>query len=141
MSAPPPMSIPISTIPIQKPDKVLEEDPEVLALLNDMQSPLAKPTSAPPSTPVAPSPQYYNVHQPPYYQKPVLMQRPYFDMDVAQKALYFVAIAFIVFYPQILDGVYVKMPSLESYRSYEMIARGVVLFIIVYIILYKFDNK
>lgn len=135
------MSTPISNIPIQ-PQSPIEEDPEVLALLKELHPPVASTTSTsmppPPPLPHMPMPpsaaSYYNINESFDYKK------PYFQPEVMQKTLIFVILAFILFYPRIFDGVYQKMPSLDAFRTYEVVGRALLLFVITYGLQWKFLN-
>lgn len=119
------MSTPIANIPIAS--VKTEEDPEVTELLNEM-----------------------NASTPPLVQREVIRRLPQqiiyeeqkqlFDYELAQKAVYLAAIAFIVFYPTLLNPIYEKFPSFEKFKDSELLIRSVILGLIVYAILWKFYN-
>jgi hypothetical protein len=138
-----PMSTPISNIPIQsQPQSPTEDDPEVLALLKELQPPVASTMSTsppPPPQPRMPVPHsassHYNINE------GFVSKKPYFQPEVMQKTLVFVILAFIIFYPQIFDSVYQKMPSLEGFRTYEVVGRALLLFVITYGLQWKFLDR
>jgi hypothetical protein len=150
MSVPPPMSTSISNIPIQQqPDTPkVEEDPEVAALLQEMNQ---VPTANVKEQYVVPQQPINNMYmQPPtsvyqnmYYTNSMpdipSSNKPYFHYETAQKTLYFVVIAFIVFYPNIFDSIYEKFPKLDSLKAYDIIVRSFLLFAIIYALLWKFN--
>lgn len=121
------MSTPIANIPIAsgKPD----EDPEVVGLLNEMNEMNSMP----------PPPIHREIPKKPFHSK-ILYEEPkqYFHMETAQKALYIAAIAFIVFYPDILKPIYDRFSIFEQFRDNELLFRSALLGIIVYAIMWKF---
>lgn len=134
------MSTPISNIPIQS-QSPTEEDPEVLALLKELQPPVASTMSTmppPPPPPHMPVPlsasSYYNINEGFDYKK------PYFHPDIMKKTLIFVILAFILFYPRIFDSIYEKMPSLNAFRTYEVVGRAFLLFVITYGLQWKLSD-
>ena len=118
------MSTPIANIPIAsgKP----EEDPEVVELLNEMNS-------------MPPPPIHREIPKKSFHPK-ILYEEPkqYFHMETAQKALYLAAIAFIIFYPGILNPIYERFSIFEQFRDNELLIRSTLLGIIVYAIMWKF---
>ena len=129
------MSTPISNIPIQPvsvSQSKVEEDPEVSALLNEMQK-----QSSGVSVPVQAIPIATHYAPPPQSQ---VATKPYLDYDILQKTLYVAIIAFIVFYPNVFDILYIKFPFLEQFHTYEIFARALLLAMIIYAIIWKFDS-
>lgn len=120
------MSTPISNIPIAS--VKTEEDPEVSALLNEMN------TTPPPIQ------REVIKKQTPYYPHKIVYeeQKQIFHQETAQKALYLAAIAFIIFYPSLLTPIYEKFPSIEKFKDNELLIRSIILGVIVYAILWKF---
>lgn len=118
------MSTPIANIPVSS--GKADEDPEVAELLNEM-----------------------NTAAPPPIQRDIIKQRPtfvyqeeqkqYFHYETAQKAIYLAAIAFIIFYPNILNPVYEKFPAFEQFKDNELLIRSIILGLIVYAIMWKFN--
>jgi hypothetical protein len=118
------MSTPIANIPIAS--GKTEEDPEVSNLLNEMNE-------------MAPSP--------PPIQREVIKQHPkfvyeekkqLFHYETAQKALYLAAIAFIIFYPALLNPIYQRFPVFEKFKDNELLIRSSILGLIVYAIIWRF---
>ena len=117
------MSTPIANIPIAS--VKTEDDPEVTELLNEMNTPQIQREV------VVKRPQ----QQPKYvFQE----QKELFHYETAQKALYLAALAFVIFYPSILDPLYEKFPSFEKFKDNELIIRSAILGAIVYAIIWKF---
>ena len=125
-------STPISKIPAQVSKE--PEDPEVLAILQEMQqaeAPAPSVVTAPPRymTPLAPSPHVVNVPLP--AEKPV-----YFRADILQKAAAAAIIAFVLFYPKTLAMVYEKLPQLEAFDPF---LRTFLLAVVLYLVMWKFN--
>ena len=126
-------STPINKIPAQASQE--PEDPEVLAILQEMQqaeAPAAVPTvTSPPRyiTPLAPSPHVVNVPLP--AEKPA-----YFRVDILQKAAAAAIIAFVLFYPKTLAMVYEKLPQLEAFDPF---LRTFLLAVVLYLVMWKFN--
>lgn len=135
MSQPPSMSTPITSIPIDKQPTKIEEDPEVSAMLKEMQPPIVPQV---PVVNVAQQDTY--IHQQPmqmHKNPPVVQKRPYLDYDILYKALYALAIAYVVFYPEI-GFIYDKFPVLDKVKTYEFIIRVLLFGVIIYGIMWKF---
>jgi len=137
------MSTPISKIP----DKELssnseshEDDPEVREILEQAKNPV-------PVVHVVPQP---DMSQPPvqqYYSQPVANQSPLvmgetnniIDNDRAKKVLLYTIISMVVFYPKTLDIIYDKFPNLSQVATYDFFVRLVLLFVILYLLIWKFN--
>ena len=125
-------STPINKIPAQTSQE--PEDPEVLAILQEMQqveAPAPVPTiTSPPRyiTPLAPSPHVVNVPLP---EKPT-----YFRVDILQKAAAAAIIAFVLFYPKTLSMVYEKLPQLEAFDPF---LRTFLLAVVLYLVMWKLN--
>lgn len=132
---PPQMSTPITNIPIDKEPAKIEEDPEVSAILKEMQPP--------PVTHQVPHVVQAQQHVPPqqvYKNQPAVVsiqKRPYLDYDILYKVIYALAIAYVVFYPEI-GFVYSKFPILDKIKTYEFIIRVLLFGVIIYGIMWKF---
>src|SRR5210317_57679 len=136
-------STPISKIP----DKELssnseshEDDPEVREILEQAKNPV-------PVVHVVPQP---DMSQPPvqqYYSQPVANQSPLvmgetnniIDNDRAKKVLLYTIISMVVFYPKTLDIIYDKFPNLSQVATYDFFVRLVLLFVILYMLIWKFN--
>lgn len=137
------MSTPISKIP----DKELssnseshEDDPEVREILEQAKNP-------DPVVHVVPQP---DMSQPPvqqYYSQPVANQSPLvmddtnniIDNNRAKKVLLYTIISMVVFYPKTLDIIYDKFPNLSQVATYDFFVRLVLLFVILYLLIWKFN--
>jgi hypothetical protein len=124
------MSTPIANIPIAS--GKTDEDPEVAELLNEMN------TASPPPI----QRDVYKKHNMPptkvVYQRDVEERKQLFHTETAQKALYLAAIAFIIFYPALLNPIYEKFPNIEKFKDSELLIRSAILGVVVYAILWKF---
>lgn len=119
------MSTPIANIPIASGKS--DEDPEVVELLNEMNSSIPSIIHREVPKNTVTKSMYYEPH------------KPYFHIETAQKALYMAAIAFIIFYPNILDPIYAKFPMFNQLQDNELVVRSALLGVVVYIILWKFN--
>lgn len=124
------MSTPISNIPVQATATKIEEDPEVTAMLKEMQ-----PPPPPPPQQQQPLPQMAAVA--PQRMPVAAVATPYLDYDILYKALYAAAIAYVIFYPEI-GFIYQKFPVLDNFKTYEFISRALVFGAVVYFIMWKF---
>lgn len=138
---PPQMSTPITNIPIDKEPTKIEEDPEVSAILKEMQQPTVIHQA-----PHVIQSQQQQQQQPQQQQQQVyknqqaivsIQKRPYLDYDILYKAIYALAIAYVVFYPEI-GFVYSKFPILDKIKTYEFIIRVLLFGVIIYGIMWKF---
>lgn len=135
------MSTPISNIPIkQNMTSNEEEDPEVLAILKEMQPQEEyKPTiSIPQNIPLSPLPQ----------QNPIVLEhlknkqsqsQDFFEHDIAKRAIYSAIIAYVLLHPNAMELLYQKIPALEKVASYEHIIRIGLLTVVLYIFMWKFN--
>jgi hypothetical protein len=117
------MSTPIANIPNASGKE--EQDPEVVELLNEMNTAVPPPIHR-----EIPK----KINQKLIYEEP----KEYFHLETAQKAFYLAAIAFVVFYPNILNPLYEKFPVFEQIKDNELLVRSAILGTIVYAILWKF---
>ena len=118
------MSTPIANIPIAS--GKTEEDPEVAELLNEM------------NTAVPPPIQREVIKRPAQPTFVYEEQKPYFHYETAQKAVYLAAIAFIIFYPALLNPLYDKFPVFAKFKDNELLIRSLILGLIAYAIIWKF---
>lgn len=142
MSAP--MSTPISNIPVQSaPQQPIEEDPEVNAILQEMQQSAPQPAvvqqhAVPPMRYAAPMPMQHMQQAMPMVQV-ASTSRPLFHSETAQRAVYAALIAYVLFYPKTLEMVYAKFSFLEKFQSYDMVIRFMLLAVILYALMWKFQ--
>lgn len=137
------MSTPISKIP----DKELssnseshEDDPEVREILEQAKHPDPVVHVVPqPDMPQPPVQQYYS--QPVANQSPLVMDdtNNIIDNDRAKKVLLYTIISMVVFYPKTLDIIYDKFPNLSQVATYDFFVRLVLLFVILYLLIWKFN--
>lgn len=152
MTPPSQMSTPISNIPVSKEQPKIDEDPEVSALLKEMQpapTPIPTPTltqnatsaQIPPQQSVSnPSLHSTPIHQRPHSSPTIVQNKKYLDYDILYKTLYGVIIAYIVFYPNV-NIIYEKFPILDKFKNYEYASRAILFGAVVYIIMWKFYSN
>lgn len=136
------MSTPISKIP----DKELssnseshEDDPEVREILEQAKNPDPVHVVPQPDMSQPPVQQYYS--QPVANQSPLVMGETnnIIDNDRAKKVLLYTIISMVVFYPKTLDIIYDKFPNLSQVATYDFFVRLVLLFVILYMLIWKFN--
>lgn len=128
-------STPISKIPAQPTQEA--EDPEVLAILKEMQQAEPTPQVNPAMTIPTMAPPPMMMQRPPAAQmvQPV-ENKAYFRMDLLQKAAVAAVIAFILFYPKTLAMVYEKLPQLEAFDPF---LRTFLLAVVLYLVMWKLN--
>lgn len=134
-------STPISKLPVHHPNLQIsgdsqEDDPEVQAVLQEVQQ----------------------AHQPPpmvqtqMYQLPPRMSSPpqmaptqvnpsntssWFQHDLAKKAIFAAILAGILFHPKSLTLLYEKVPMLNRFESYDLFIRIALLAVVLYGLMWK----
>lgn len=139
MSAP--MSTPIMNIPVQSSQPPIEEDPEVNAILQEMQQSAPQPAVIQQHA-VAPMRYAAPVQQQPYMHAPTMVStpsKPYFHSETAQRAVYAALIAYVLFYPKTLEMIYTRFSFLEKFQSYDMVIRFMLLAVVLYALMWKFQ--
>lgn len=136
-------STPISKIPVQPNSQPPEEeDPEVLAILKEMQQPEN----------IKQIPQQIMQPQQPMYM-PQMVSQPltnittvphsslpsWFRQDLVQKAIMAAIIAYFIFNLKYIEGLYEKIPFLEKLQSYDFAVRILLLALVLYLIMWKFN--
>jgi hypothetical protein len=147
------MSTPVTQLPAQPASHVAttsEEDPMVNDVISEMESefqhtqnvatqpPVQQsymPSQPPPAYPVAPpaAPQQFNMHL------MSSMQKPYFDLPIAKRAAICAIVALLIFYPFELGFVYEKVPMLARMQPYERAIRALLLAVVLYALMWKFN--
>lgn len=140
------MSTPISNIPIkQNMVSNEEEDPEVLAILKEMQPEESKPTIIiPQNTPMSNQNTIVtenvstieNINK---QQSQQLQQFELFEHTIAKRAIYSAIVAYILLHPNVMELLYQKFPILEKISSYEHLIRIGLLTIVLYLLMWKFN--
>ena len=132
-------STPISNIPVvanvQVSDETHEDDPEVQAILNEVQIPKMLPTGSKPmmsQVPVA-SPMMYMNGPPPMVET----KSSWIHMDYGKRALVAAVVAAFLFYPRTFQMIYEKVPVLGKFASYDMLIRTALLAIVLYVFMLK----
>lgn len=140
------MNTPISNIPIKEipsENESHEDDPEVKAILEEAKKPepLVQ-TYTPPSVQNIQQPVQQFMQQPMYAQQQNSLNdasKPIIDNEKAKKALIATIAAMIMFYPKTLQFVYEKYPKLSPFEVYDFFIRAVLLFMIIYLLLWKLN--
>lgn len=127
-------STPISKIPAQPTQEA--EDPEVLAILKEMQQAEPTPQMNPAMTIPTMAPPPMMMQRPSNNVVAVNLPKPYFQMDLLQKAAIAAVIAFVLFYPKTLAMVYEKLPQLEAFDSF---LRTFLLAVVLYLVMWKLN--
>lgn len=133
-------STPIANIPVtanvQVKEETHEDDPEVQAILNEVQAPkMGSPSVVPP---VARS----NYQGMVYANAPpvVIENKPsWIHMEYGKRALVAAVVAAFLFYPQTFQMIYEKVPSLSKFASYDMLIRTALLAIVLYVFMLKLN--
>ena len=132
-------STPISNIPVtanvQVADETHEDDPEVQAILNEVQIPKMLPTGSKPmmsQVPVA-SPMMYMNGPPPMVET----KSSWIHMDYGKRALVAAVVAAFLFYPRTFQMIYEKVPVLGKFASYDMMIRTALLAMVLYVFMLK----
>jgi len=134
------MSTPISKIPINQNNPIQgesnEDDPEVLAVLNEVHQPIPHTIVQSFTPPV----QHHNM----YNQQPMMIQHvndtsKWVDSELAKRAIAAAIIATVLFYPQTMQMVYEKVPFMAKFTSYDIMIRAALLAIVLYLIMWKLN--
>lgn len=137
------MSTPISNIPVHN-VSAQEEDPEVTAILQEMQQPQQ---SSKPSEPMMHT--SYNMHMMPppqamhiptmHIEQKDTSKKELFDMKIAQRVTICAVIAYVMFYPKTLEILYEKVPVLQRFSTYDSFIRFFLLAVVLYALMWKFN--
>ena len=136
-------STPIANIPVtanvQVKEETHEDDPEVQAILNEVQVPkMVAPLSAPSASRpmMQPSQAMMYMNGPP----PVIENKPsWIHMEYGKRALTAAVVAAVLFYPRTFQMIYEKVPSLARFSSYDTIIRTALLAIVLYVFMLKLN--
>lgn len=137
------MSTPISNIPIkQNMVSNEEEDPEVLAILKEMQPEESKPSIVIPQN--IPSPRNNTQHKQPsnieqFNNNQSSEAFDFFEHTIAKRAIYSAIIAYVLLHPNAMELLYQKIPMLEKVSSYEYLIRIGLLTVVLYVFMWKFN--
>lgn len=132
-------STPISNIPVvanvQVSDETHEDDPEVQAILNEVQVPKMLPTGSKPMMPQVPvaSQMMYMNGPPPMVET----KSSWIHMDYGKRALVAAVVAAFLFYPRTFQMIYEKVPVLGKFASYDMLIRTALLAMVLYVFMLK----
>jgi hypothetical protein len=134
-------STPISNIPVtanvQVSDETHEDDPEVQAILNEVQVPQ---TTTHVSRPImshvsATAPM---MHMPINGPPPMVEAKSsWIDMEYGKRALVAAIVAAFLFYPRTFQMIYEKVPALGKFASYDMLIRTALLAMVLYLFMLK----
>lgn len=132
-------STPISKLPVHHPNLQIsgdsqEDDPEVQAVLQEVQQAHQPPpmvqTQMYQLPPRMPSP-----HMPPTIVQPNTSS--WFQHDLAKKAVFAAILAGILFHPKALTVLYEKVPMLNRFESYDLFIRIALLAVVLYGLMWK----
>lgn len=135
------MSTPISKIPLNQNIPIQaeshEDDPEVQAVLQEVQQPtlpVKVQAYAPPSMVINPQQMYHSPSLPIQDTTSSFIQT-----DIAKRAIAAAIIATIIFYPQTLQMLYEKVPVLGKFSSYDSVIRTALLAVVLYVLMWKLN--
>ena len=137
------MSTPISNIPINQQPTKIEEDPEVTAILQDLQPPVQRntgPQGPPQSVPQQKHVHFQDQHPNNYVIHEQFQQNRYIDFEVLKKSLIIAVIVYVIFYPELFNVLYEKFQILEHLKIHDFSVRAVVLVVVLYLLIWKFNE-
>ena len=133
-------STPITNIPVtanvQVSEETHEDDPEVQAILNEVQTPKMMPATSRPMVSNSPSasPIMQHMNVPP----PIVENKPsWIHMEYGKRALVAAVVAAFLFYPRTFQMIYEKVPALGKFSSYDTLIRTALLAIVLYLFMLK----
>lgn len=130
-------STPISKLPVHHPNLQIsgdsqEDDPEVQAVLQEVQQ-AHQPPMVQTQMYAMPPPR-----MPTQQIAPVQMDKPsWFQHDLAKKAVFAAVLAGILFHPKTLVILYEKIPMLNRFESYDLFIRIALLAVVLYGLMWK----
>jgi len=110
-------------------------DPEVLAILNEMKEAEPKPA------PAAPVPMNIPMAAPVVRHVPVpvvVKDKSYVNIELVKRAALAAALAYVMFYPGILDAVYAKIP-IGNLMAFDSVIRVFLLAVVLYLLMWKLN--
>lgn len=135
-------STPITNIPVtanvQIKEETHEDDPEVQAILNEVQVQKMSTGSIPPASRPAmqPSQAMMYMNAPP----PVIENKPsWIHTEYGKRAIVAAVVAALLFYPRTFQMVYEKVPSLARFSSYDTVIRTAFLAVVLYLFMLKLN--
>ena len=109
-------------------------DPEVLAILNEMKEAEPKPPPAVPmNIPMAAAPVVRPMPGP-----VVVKEKSVVDMELVKRAALAAVVAYVMFYPGILDSLYAKIP-IGNLMAFDSLIRVVLLAVVLYLLMWKLN--
>ena len=132
-------STPITNIPvmanIQVSEETHEDDPEVQAILNEVQIPTTQVATHRPIMPTVPSvsPMMHMNAPPPFIEN----KPSWIHMEYGKRALVSAIVAAFLFYPRTFQMIYEKVPVLAKFSSYDTLIRTALLAIVLYLFMLK----
>ena len=126
-------STPISKIPVQQGTVQEEEDPEVLAILKEMQQP---------DHSVEKIPQFINAPPPPMPTQLQVVNNvttTWYKQDLVNKAVIAALLAYLMFNSKLLEGLYTTVPALQKLQQFDYIIRILLLAVVFYLIMWKLN--
>lgn len=134
-------STPISNIPVtanvQVKEETHEDDPEVQAILNEVQvQKMASPAAVPSRPAMQPSQAMMYMNSPP----PVIENKPsWIHTEYGKRAIVAAIVAAVLFYPRTFQMVYEKVPYLGRFASYDTLIRTAFLAVVLYLFMLKLN--
>lgn len=133
------MSTPINQLPNNKPlTGSIPDDPDVANVLKEMEEEVQAATRINQQSVVVPSVNIANVPPPQFIHARYPTNPSIIDYNALQRAVIIAVIAGVAFYPGLLDTIYTMSPYLEQFAKFDIVVRGVVVAIAVYLMLTQF---
>ena len=144
-------STPISKLPINHPNLQIsgeshEDDPEVQAVLQEVNEQQKHIQAQPVYRPAPPSYNQAQQHQSLHHHQNQLAsvsgsleQSQWLNTEFAKRAFIAAVIAGIMFHPKTLTLVYEKVPMLSKFESYDLFIRIALLAVVLYILMWKLN--
>uniref|UniRef100_A0A6C0CRL0 Uncharacterized protein n=1 Tax=viral metagenome TaxID=1070528 RepID=A0A6C0CRL0_9ZZZZ len=132
-------STPITNIPvmanIQVSEETHEDDPEIQAILNEVQVPTIQAPVHRPMIQNIPSvsPMMYMNGPPPMIET----KSSWIQMEYGKRALVAAVVAAFLFYPRTFQMIYEKIPILAKFSSYDILIRTALLAMVLYLFMLK----
>jgi|APGre2960657423_1045063.scaffolds.fasta_scaffold27378_3 hypothetical protein len=139
-------STPISKLPINNPNLQItgdsqEDDPEVQAVLQEVNEQQQHHQAQPVYRPAPPA--YRQPQAPVNYKAPAhiesMEQSQWLNSELAKKAIIAAIIAGIMFYPKTLTLLYEKVPMISKFESYDLFIRIALLAVVLYVLMWKLN--
>lgn len=134
-------STPISKLPVHHPNLQIsgdsqEDDPEVQAVLQEVQQRQPTPTAVQTQMYAIPSPPQMMMAAP-RVTVATESTNPWVQQDMAKKAVIAAVLAALLFHPKTLTLLYERVSFLQKFESYDLWIRMALLAVVLYVLMIK----